>query len=108
MLEGPVSRLNLGIIQLLPRHRTLVLEVGQTIDSVHRKTVSVGLVTNSELERSVDVTFLLVTSDVDVVRTRALVSESVDEPGVGVEVEDDGSVSGEVRNPLMISKTVTN
>lgn len=108
MLKGPVPRLNLGIIQLLPRHRTLVFEVGQTINSVHRETVSVGLITNSELERSVDVTFLLVTSDVDVLRTRALISESVDEPGVRVEVEDDWSVFGEVRDPLTISKTVTN
>lgn len=108
ILVGPIPRPNLGLIQLLPRHRTLVLEVRQTIDSVHRETVSVSLVTDSELERSVDVTLLLVTSNVDVMGTWALVSESVDEPGVRVEVEDDGSVLREVRDPMTVSKTVTN
>lgn len=80
----------------------------QTIDSVHRETVSVSLVTDSELERSVNVTLLLVTSNVDVMGTWAFVSESVDEPGVRVEIEDDGSVLREVRDPLTVSKTVTN
>lgn len=108
ILVGPIPRLNLGFIQLLPRHRTLVLEVRQTIDSVHRETVSVSLVTDSELERSVNVTLLLVTSNVDVMGTWAFVSESVDEPGVRVEIEDDGSVLREVRDPLTVSKTVTN
>lgn len=108
ILVGPILCLNLGIIQLLPRHRTLVLEVRQTIDSVHRETVSISLVTDSEFERSVDVTLLLVASNVDVQGTWALVSESVDEPGVRVEVEDDGSVLRKVRDPLAVSKTVTN
>lgn len=80
----------------------------QTIDSIHRETVSVSLVTDSEFERSVDVTLLLVASNVDVQGTWALVSESVDEPGVRVEVEDDGSVLRKVRDPLAVSKTVTN
>lgn len=78
------------------------------IDSVYCEIVLVGFVMNSEFERSVDVIFFFVILDVDVVRIRVFVSELVDELGVGVEVEDDGSVFGEVRNLLMISKIVIN
>lgn len=46
------------------------------------------------------------TSHVDVVAARSLVSEPVDQPGVGMKVENDGLVSCEKRHPIFIRQAM--
>ena len=50
---------------------------------------AVNLVANRQVERSVDVAFLLVAANVQVLVIGAPVSQPVDQPGIAVEVEDD-------------------
>jgi len=83
---------NLHIQQLLSDAAGLVVQCRDSVNGVHCQRESISLVANSQLERSVDITLLLVASNVEVELAGSLVGQSVDEPWVGVEVEDDGAV----------------
>ena len=76
------------------------------INSIHRQAIPVGLVADGELERGVDVSLLLVASDVQVGLPGTLVRETVDEPWVRVEVEDDGLVVCERGDPFPVRQAV--
>jgi hypothetical protein len=93
--------------ELLPSTRAavakLVLHVVNRQDS---EGEAVGLVADGELERGVDVALLLVAADVQQLLARAVVSEAVHEPRVGVESEDDGPVVGEERGVLGVRQAV--
>jgi len=97
---------DLHVVELLADTGALVLQHGQAVNGIHGETVTIGLVADSQLKRGIDVTLLLVSSDVDVELTRALVGESVDEPWVGMEIEDDGLVVGEDVGPLLIGHSM--
>lgn len=68
------------------------MQAWDTINSIHCKTIPISFVSDGELQWCVDVSLFFVTSDVEVELARPLVGESVDEPWIGVEVEDDGFV----------------
>jgi hypothetical protein len=89
--DGP----DLLVPELLTDGRSPVVQVGHPIDGLHGETESIGLVLDGEFERGVDVSLFPVTTDVDVAGSVPPVGESVDEPGVRVEVDNDGLVSGE-------------
>jgi len=72
------------------------------INSIHRETVPISLISDSQLEWRIDVALLLVSADVDVELTGSLICESVDEPWVGVEVEYNGSVIREDGFPFNV------
>jgi hypothetical protein len=63
-------------------------------------------IANGQLQRRIDVALLLVATHVNVVLMRPVVGEPVDQPGVGVEVEDDRPVRGEERLELAIGQPV--
>lgn len=106
MLECPSLSRNLEVHQLLADSSALVVQSWDTVNSIHRERVSISLISDSQLERSVDVALLLVATDVDVELAGTLVGESVDEPWVGVEVEDDGSVVREDGLPFDVGHAV--
>lgn len=84
------------IQQSLPRRRTLVAQsLGQSVNRQHGQTIPITLVANRQLQRSIDIALLLVPSDVHVLLSGAVVGQTVDEPGVRVEVEDNGLVGCE-------------
>jgi len=64
------------------------------------------LIADGQLERGIDVALLLVASDVDVQLSGTLVGQTMDEPWVGVEVEDDGFVICEDGFPFAIRQAV--
>lgn len=78
----------------------------QTVNGIHSETVTIGLVSDGQLERGINVSLLFVSSDVEVELTWTLVGESVDEPWVGVEVEHDWPVVGEDVCPLLVRHSV--
>lgn len=98
--------LNLQIQQLLSNSGTLVVQAWNTINCIHGQAVSISLVANSQLKRSVNVALLLVSTNVNVGLTGSFVGETVNEPWVGVEVEDDGAVVGEDGCVLGVRQTV--
>ena len=67
---------------------------------------AVGLVTDGELQRRVDVALLLVAAHMDIVLTGPAVNEAMDQPRVSMEVEDHGLVRGENGLELTVCQTV--
>ena len=76
-----------------------------TVESLDSETESISLVSDGELDRGVDVTLLHVSANVDVSRPGPSVGESVDQPRVRVEGDDDRLVSGEDAVKLLVSQT---
>lgn len=101
---------NLLILQLLPRTRALVAErLAISRDTVNRQdgdAEAIRLVANSELKRRVDVALLLIAAHVHEVLARAAVGQAVDQPGVGMEVEDDRLVGCENGGVLGVREAV--
>jgi len=77
-------------------------ETGHSVDGVNGQAEAVGLVANGQFQRRVDVALLLVASHVDVALARPAVSEPVDQPRIGVEVEDYRFVRSEEGFELVI------
>lgn len=82
------------------------MQVRHPINGVNGETEPVRLVADGELERRVNVALLLVSTDVQVLASGPLVGETVDHPGVAVEVEDDGLVGREEGRPLLVAEAV--
>jgi hypothetical protein len=101
---------NLLILQGLPRTRALVAEclalLGDLIDCQDSNAEAIGFVADGQLERCIDIAFLLVAADVHQILAWAAVGEAVDEPGVGVEVEDNGFIVREDSSIFSISQAV--
>lgn len=83
---------NLHIQQLLPHTTSLVMQCWDSINGIHRQREPVSLVADGKLKRGIDVALLLVASDVEIELAGSLVGETVDEPWIGMEVEDNGTV----------------
>ena len=81
-------------------------EPRHAVDRVDRQAEPVGLVADRQLQRRVDVPLLLVAAHVDVVLAGPAVGQPVDQPGVGVEVEDHRLVRGEQRLELPVRHAV--
>ena len=92
---GVMPALELLLQQRLARMRAARPEEGHPVDHVDREREPVDLVLNRQLHRRVDVALLLVAADMNVVVVCPTVSQPMDEPGIGVEVEDDGFVGRE-------------
>lgn len=107
ILKRLVPRLDLPVQQILPRGRAAIVQARNPIDGVHREAEAVRLVPDGQLERGVDISLLRVPAHVQVaVRARPLVRQAVHEPGVAVEVEDDGPVGREEGGPLAVREPV--
>lgn len=94
-MERVVLSADLPVQQPVPRRGAAVAQAGHAVDGVDGEAEAVGAVADGQLERGVDVALFEVADDVQVVLALALVRQAVDEPGVAVEVEDDGLVVGE-------------
>src|SRR5271167_176944 len=81
-------------------------ETGHPVDGVNGQAEPVGLVANGQLQRRVDVALLLVTAHMDVALAGPAVREPVDQPRIGVEVEDHRLVRSEEGLELTICEPV--
>lgn len=68
------------------------MQAWDTINSIHSQTVPISFVPDGKFQWCVDVSLLLVAADVEIELAGSLVGESVNEPWVGMEVEDDGFI----------------
>src|SRR5262245_50198830 len=76
------------------------------INHVDREAKPIDLVLDRQVQRGVDVTLLLVTAHVQIAVIRPAIRESMDQPRVAVEVEDDRLVGGEQRIKVAIRQTM--
>jgi hypothetical protein len=76
-----------------------------TVERLDGETESIGLVSDGKLERGVDVTLFHVSANVDVSGSGPSVGESVNQPRVRVEGDDNGLVSGKDAVKLLVSQT---
>ena len=82
-LIGVVHSMSTSVEQVLASRRTLVAKNRlETVDGQDSQTVTISLVADGKLERSIDVALLLVAADAHQLLTLALIGHSVDQPGV--------------------------
>jgi hypothetical protein len=79
-----------------------VAEMLNQVNSVNSKAVSISLIAYSQLKRSVNIALLPVASYIQIMLARSLIRESVDKPGVRVEVKDYWFVGGEDGLPPLV------
>ena len=76
-----------------------------TVERLDGETETIGLVSNGELERGVNVSLFHVSTNVDVSGSSPSVGESMNQPRVRVEGNDDGLVSSEDAVKLLVGET---
>lgn len=106
ILKRLIPGLELCIPQTFPGRRTLVRKSRNPIDGVDRQTESVGLVPDRQFQGGINVAFFFVSSHVQILVSRSLVRQAVDEPWVRVEIEYYGSVVCEQGDPFGIAEAV--
>jgi hypothetical protein len=74
-----------------------------SINYINCETETISLVLDRQPKRGIDIALLSVACVVDVVLTLAHIRETVDEPRVRVEIEDDGLVIREDGSELIIA-----
>lgn len=94
------------INKLLPHTRSLIDQFRNKINRINRKTIPIRAIAHSQFEWGIDVALLPVTPHMQVLLSRSLIGQAVDEPGVRVEVENDGLVIRKDSLPLSIGHTV--
>src|SRR6202041_2691366 len=105
-LVGVALGFYLIVEQRLADAGSLDLEAGHSIDSVNCEAEAICLVLDSQFQGRIDVPLLLVTTHVNVVLAGSAIGEAVNQPWIGMEVEDDWLVRCEDRLELPISQTM--
>src|SRR5215471_5138957 len=82
------------------------LQGRHAINDVHSKAETIDLILDGQVQRRVDVSFLLIPADMKVLVIGPPVRQAVDQPGIAMEVEDDRSVFGEQAVEVSVRKAV--
>ena len=82
------------------------LEPGHAVYSVDSQSEAVYLVLDRQFERGIDVASLLITAHVHVLVIIPVVAEPMDQPGITVEIKDDGFVDGKETVEITIIQTM--
>jgi len=110
---GDIGLVDAVLVRVIPARDLLILElffgVGSdllqfrhSLDDVHRETKAVGLILDCKLERCVDIALLFVSAHVHIAVICSAICQTVDEPWISVEVEDDGLIDGKERIKIRI------
>ncbi len=94
MLVGIGCASNLLIFKHLFHMSTSNFKFWNSIDYIDRDAETVNLILNCQIKRRVNIPLLLIATHMDVVMVCTAVGESMDQPGVAVEVEDNRFVGG--------------
>ena len=92
---GMVLTVDLQVPKRVPGMRPTRLKGRNAVDCVHRQSKSVDLVLDGQFHRRIDVALLLVAADVEIIVVVPPISQAMDQPRVGMEIEDDRLVVGE-------------
>jgi hypothetical protein len=91
------------IHQFFPYSSSTITQFRDTINRINRETETIRLVLDRQPKRGINITFLSIACDVDVVLTFTHIRETVDEPRVRVEIEDDRLVVCEDGSELVVA-----
>src|SRR5215470_3720977 len=97
VLVSMMAACNLAIPESLFGVGADSLQFRDAVNRVDGETESVRLVVDCQLHRCVDVPLLLITPYVQVPMVCAAVGETVNQPGITMEIEDDRLVDGKER-----------
>ena len=86
---------DLPVAEALFSVRANGLKFGNAVNCVDRQTEAVGFVVDRQFHRRIDVPFFLVAAHMQVLVIGTPVGQSVGEPRISVEIEDDRLVRGE-------------
>src|SRR5437879_5499053 len=78
--------------QLFPHAGTSDAEAWHPVDGVYRNAEAIGLITDGEFQRRVDIALFLISTDVDVVLAGSAVGQPMNQPRVSMEVENHGLI----------------
>ena len=106
LLVSVVPACNLHIAKTFHGVRTDWLQPWNALDDVHCKTEAVNLVYDRQFHRCIDVAFFLVATHMHVVVIFTPISQSMDEPWIPVEIEDDRLVDGEEGIEVLIGQAM--
>ena len=96
----------LMVEQLLADAGSLDLEARHSVDRVNGEAEAIRLILDRQFQRRVDVPFFLVATYVDIVLACPTICEPVNQPWIGMEVEDDRLVRCEDSLELSIRQAV--
>src|SRR5208282_1088361 len=85
---------------------SLHLEARHSVDRVNGEAEAIRLILDSQFQRRVDVPLFLVATHVDIVLACPTICEAVNQPWIGMEVEDDRLVRCEDSLKLSIRQAV--
>ena len=105
-LPGVVFTRDLLVEQRLARARSADLVTRHAVDRIDGQAEAVGLIANSELQRRVDVALFFVAAHVDMALMRAVIGQPVDQPRIGMKVENDRPIRSKERLELAVCQTV--
>src|SRR5579871_5490501 len=97
---------DLTVAELLLGMCADALQSGDAVDGVDGKAEAVGFVVDRQLHRRIDVTFFLVAAHMQVLVVSAPVGQSMDQPRISMEIEDDRLVRREQGVEVLIGKSV--
>ena len=83
--------------------RADIFELWHTIYYIDRQTKTINLVIDRQFQRCVDITLLLVTAHMQIFVIGSAIGETVNQPRITVEVENDWLISGEQRIKIAIA-----
>ena len=96
----------LYVPELLLRVGATILEPGNAVYDIDSHSDAVYLILDGQFERSVVVALLLIAAHVHVLVVCSVVTMSVDQPGITMEVEDDRFVDGKETIEIAIAQTM--
>jgi len=82
------------------------LQSGHSVDDIHGQAEAIDVVIDRQLQRRVDIAFFLVAANMHVVVIVATVRQTMNQPGLLVDVEDDRLVHREQGVEITIGKPV--
>jgi len=83
-----IFRLDLFIQQMLSDRRALVSQMWHIINRIHSQAESISSIADGKLEWSVDIALFSVPANMNIILTLTLVCQAMNQPWVGMEVEN--------------------
>src|SRR5262249_44621972 len=106
MLERVVAASDLIIVKLCQRGPAGSLESGHVLDYLHCQREAINSILDRQFQRRIDIALFPVTVHVEVVMVRTAIGQTMNEPGISVEIENDRLIDAEKQIEVPIRQTV--
>src|SRR5208337_484708 len=106
VLVSMASACNLAVAKLLFSMRPNPLQFRNAVNGIDGETEPVRLVVNCQFHRRIDIALLFVAADMQIPVVCAPIGETVNQPGIAMEVEDDQLVGRKQRIEISIRQAM--